>query len=69
MKTNSALRNTIFQYKNMTIKILGLTVGVGKAVTRKDSVSNTVVLVLQMYLRVVGLMTFQKIKCEKCTLK
>ena len=69
MKTNSALRNTIFQYKNMTIKILGLTVGVGKASTRKDSVSNTVVLVLQMYLRVVGLMIFQKIKCEKCTLK
>lgn len=45
------------------------TLGFEEASTGKDLVSNTVALLLQKYLRIVGLMIFQKIKYEKYTLK
>lgn len=45
------------------------TLGFEEASTGKDTGSNTVVLILQKYFRIVGLMIFQKIKYEKYTLK
>lgn len=45
------------------------TLGFEEASAGKDTGSNTVVLILQKYFRIVGLMIFQKIKYEKYTLK